>query len=89
MNQSGHLVRKSGMLEYAGKIAAGLAKPGDATAVPVEEIPLEKGEPLRLELTSFVEAVRHARAPKVGAGLGKSALEVALAVTDQIRRAER
>jgi predicted dehydrogenase len=86
MNQTGHLVRKAGMLEYAAKIASGQARPGDASAVPLEEIPLQKGEPLRLELTSFIEAVREARAPKVGASLGKSALEVALTVTDQIRR---
>ncbi|MGH8018710.1 MAG: gfo/Idh/MocA family oxidoreductase, partial [Opitutaceae bacterium] len=76
-----------GMLEYAGKIAAGLAKPGDLSAVPVEQIPLERGEPLRIELASFVDSVRLAREPKVGAGLGKSALEVALTITEQIRRA--
>jgi hypothetical protein len=89
MNQAGHIVRKSGMLEYAQKLMTGAAKPGDLSAVPVEQIPLEKGEPLRLELTSFVESVRHAREPKVGAGLGKSALEVAITVTDQIRAARR
>ena len=38
MNQSGHLVRKSGMLEYAAKLMGG-AKPTEL-AVPVEEIPL-------------------------------------------------
>lgn len=52
-----------------------------------EDVPIEKGEPLRLELASFVESVRLAREPKVGAGLGKSALEVAIVITDQIRRA--
>jgi len=87
MNQAGHIVRKSGMLEYAQKLMTGAAQPGDITAVPIDRIPLEKGEPLRLELTSFVESVRHAREPKVGAGLGKSALEVALTITDQIRAA--
>jgi predicted dehydrogenase len=85
MNQAGHLVRQSGMLEYAARVATGQVKPGDLSAMPVESIPIEKGEPLRLELASFVESVRHAREPKVGAGLGKSALEVALAVTAQIR----
>jgi predicted dehydrogenase len=86
MNQSGHLVRKSGILEYAGRLASGAVKPGDLGAVPLEQIPLAKGEPLRLELTSFLESVRLAREPKVGARLGKSALEVALTVTEQIRR---
>jgi predicted dehydrogenase len=88
MNQAGHLVRKTGMLEYAGKLMSGAAKPGDLSAIPVEQIPLEKGEPLRLELTSFVESVRHARAPKVGAVLGRTALEVAITITEQIRGAD-
>ncbi len=85
MNQAGHLVRKTGMFEYAAKLMSGAAKPGDLGAVPVEQIPLEKGEPLRLELASFVESVRHARAPKVGGVLGKSALDVAITITEQIR----
>ena len=85
MNQTGHLVRKSGMLEYAGKLMAGLAKPGDLTAVPVEPVPLEKGEPLALELAHFVDSVARAKEPKVGAALGKSALELAITITEQIR----
>lgn len=87
MRQAGHLVRQAGMLDYAAKLAAGQVAPGDLSAMPVETIPIEKGEPLRLELASFVESVRLARAPKVDAGLGKSALEVALAITEQIRAA--
>ncbi len=85
MNQSGHLVRKSGMLEYAAKLMSGAVKPGDLTAVPVEPVPLEKGEPLALELADFVDTVAKARQPKVGAALGKTALEVAIAITEQIR----
>jgi predicted dehydrogenase len=88
MNQSGHLVRKSGMLEYAAKLMSGAAKPGDLAAVPVEPVPLAKGEPLALELGHFVESVMKAKQPKVGAALGKSALEVAIAITEQIRAAK-
>ena len=51
-----------------------------------EDIPLEPGEPLRLELASFTTSVRERKAPKVGAQLGKSALEVALAITAQIQQ---
>jgi predicted dehydrogenase len=87
MNQSGHLVRKSGMLAYAAQLMAG-TKPADL-AVPVETIPLEKGEPLALELAHFLESVAAARQPKVGAALGKTALEVAITITDQIRNARR
>ena len=87
MNQTGHLVRRSGMLAYAGQLRAGV-KPADL-ALPVEEIPLQKGEPLALELASFVESVAKARQPKVGAALGKSALEVAIAITEQIAERRR
>lgn len=52
-----------------------------------EEIPIDKAEPLLLELQSFVTAVRERSAPKVDAALGKSALEVALQITQQIRQA--
>jgi predicted dehydrogenase len=56
---------------------------------PVHEIPIEKGEPLAIELAHFVESVREAKQPKVGAALGKSALEVAIAITEQIRKAQK
>jgi len=53
-----------------------------------QDIPIEKGEPLLLELASFTESVQRAREPKVGGSLGKSALEVALTITEQIRSAD-
>jgi len=85
MNQAGHLVKKSDLIAYGLKLKVGLAKPGDTSSIPVHEIPIEKGEPLAIELASFVDSVARARQPKVGAALGRSALEVALAITDQIR----
>jgi len=85
MNQSGHLVRKQGMMEFAGKLMAGM-KPTEIP-LPVEEIPLQKGEPLAFELAHFAESVAKAKQPKVGGELAKSALEVAIAVTEQIRSA--
>jgi predicted dehydrogenase len=75
------------MLEYAAKLMSGAVKPGDLAAVPVEPVPLEKGEPLALELAHFVESVAKAKQPKVDGALGKSALEVAIAITEQIRGA--
>lgn len=48
------------------------------------EVPIEKGEPLKLELASFVESVQRRREPKVGGLLGKTALELAITVTRQI-----
>ena len=87
MNQSGHLVKRSGMLEYAARIQSGEVKPGDLTAVPLQPVPIEKGEPLARELAHFVDSVAKARQPKVGGALAKSALEVAIAITGQIRAA--
>ncbi len=88
MNQKGHLVKKSDLIAYGVKLKVGLAKPGDVSSVPVEDIPIEKGEPLAIELASFVDSVTKAKQPKVGAELGKSALEVAITITEQIRTAK-
>ena len=85
MNQKGHLVKKSDLIAYGLKLKVGLAKPGDVSSIPVNDIPIEKGEPLAIELASFVESVTKAKAPKVGAALGRSALEVAITITEQIR----
>ena len=49
-----------------------------------EEIPIEKDEPLKLELASFVQVVKETGKPKVGAELGKTALELAIHITDLI-----
>ena len=86
MNQSGHLVRKSDIIAYGLKMKVGLVKAGDTSSVPVRQIPIEKGEPLALELAHFVDSITRSLQPKVGAARGKSALEVAIASTEQIRR---
>jgi hypothetical protein len=75
------------MLGYAAQLMGG-ANPADLT-LPVEEIPLQKGEPLALELASFVDSVARVRQPKVDATLGKTALEVAIAITEQIQAAAK
>jgi predicted dehydrogenase len=89
MGQAGHLVKKSDIVAYGLKMKIGLVKPGDHSAIPVKDIPIEKGEPLALELAHFVDSVAKAKQPKVGAALGKSALEVAITITEQIRAAAR
>ena len=89
MNQAGHLIRKSDIIAYGIKMKLGLTKPADYSSVPVHQIPIEKGEPLALELAHFTESVSQARQPKVGAALGKSALEVAITITEQIAAAWR
>jgi predicted dehydrogenase len=89
MNQKGHLVKKSDIIAYGVKLKIGLAKAGDASSIPVHEIPIEKGEPLAIELAHFTESVREAKQPKVGGALGKSALEVAIAITEQIKKGQK
>jgi len=84
MNQSGHLVKKSDLIAYGLKLKVGLAKAGDASSIPVHEIPIEKGEPLAIELAHFVQSVARAEQPKVGGSLGRAALEIAIRITEQI-----
>lgn len=70
MEQKGHTVR------IDPTVPGGIVK---------EEIPIEKAEPLAVELTSFVNCVRERKSPKVSGELGRNALEVALKITEQIR----
>jgi predicted dehydrogenase len=89
MRQSGHLVRTTGLLDYAGKLRTGAVDPTDLTALPLEPVPIEKGEPLALELAHFTDSVARAQQPKVGGALGRQALEVAIQITDQIKQAKQ
>ena len=52
-----------------------------ASGLERSEVPVEKGEPLALELAEFVRCVRLADKPKTDVVFGKSALEVALEIT--------
>lgn len=89
MNQKGHLVKKSDLIAYGVKLKVGLAKAGDSSSIPVQDIPIEKDEPLKLELQHFTESVAELKQPKVGAVLGKTALEVAIQITEQIKAARK
>lgn len=57
----------------------------DGGEMKTSEVPIEKGEPLKLELASFAESVNERKQPKVGGELGKTALELAITITQQIR----
>ncbi len=54
-------------------------------AVERIEVPMQKQEPLKIELGSFADCVMNHHDPKVDARLGLRALEVALEITRQIR----
>ena len=49
-----------------------------------ESIVVEKDEPLKLQLTSFVDCVRSKKSPLVGGVQAAAALEIALLITEQI-----
>jgi len=50
-----------------------------------EPVPIEKDEPLKLELAHFIECVRERQSPKVSGESAMQALEVALEITRQIQ----
>jgi predicted dehydrogenase len=52
-----------------------------------QDVPVEKGEPLALELESFIKCVNGALTPKTDGEFGKTALEIALLITKQINEA--
>jgi predicted dehydrogenase len=49
-----------------------------------EPVPIQKEEPLKIELQHFVECVREKQTPKVSGASAKQALDVALEITRQI-----
>jgi predicted dehydrogenase len=52
-----------------------------------EPVPLQKGEPLKLELQHFVESVRDRQTPLVSGESAKRALDLAFEITRQIQEA--
>lgn len=95
--QEGYLMRLAGAGEkestMLGKLF-GLAT--DATIVTEfagrrivrEPVPVEKDEPLKLEIASFIECARAGKQPKVGGQEAAEALRLALEITEQIERAQ-
>jgi predicted dehydrogenase len=57
----------------------------EGAAIKREKVPVTKDEPLKLELASFLDSVRHRSEPKVSGAQGKRALDVAVAIVEQIR----
>ena len=53
-----------------------------------EPVPIEKDEPLKLELQHFVECVRNKQTPLVSGTSAKQALDLAFEITEQIRAAD-
>ena len=61
-------------------VAQFLAPTGPAPGLSFAKLPVTPGEPLRLEIESFLESVRTRRAPRVTAKQGRAALALALEI---------
>ena len=53
-----------------------------------EPVPVEKDEPLKLELASFVECARQGKRPRVSGQEATEALRLALEITEQIEKSQ-
>jgi predicted dehydrogenase len=94
MKQEGELYRvaaedaqESGLLRklLAGKHASIVSEFAGRKIVR-EPVPIERDEPLKLELQNFVDSIRHHRDPLVTGEAAKQALEVAMEITAQVRK---
>jgi len=74
-------------LDYMAQTAQIYRK--EAGRIIIDELPIPRGEPLKLELESFVEAVRLGGKPQVPAEGSLAALEVAVAVTEEVAKSEK
>jgi predicted dehydrogenase len=54
-----------------------------------EPVPIEKEEPLKLELLDFIRCVESRQTPKVSGASAKRSLDLALEITRQIQSAPR
>jgi predicted dehydrogenase len=79
--------RESGLLKklLAGKDAT-LVSEFAGRKIMREPVPIAQGEPLKLELQSFVESVQHRSAPLVTGEAATQALEVAMEITALCRK---
>ena len=71
--------------QFAALAVAAAAKGGHPTAgLSLKKLPVEPGEPLRLEIESFLNAVRTRTRPEVTGASGRAALALALDINDAI-----
>ena len=71
-------------LDYMAQAARIYRK--EAGRIVADNLPIPRGEPLKLELESFVEAVRLGGKPQVPAEDSLAALKVAIEVTREVRK---
>ncbi len=74
-------------LDYKKQEGVIYRKQGDK--INHETLDLAKGEPLKLEILSFIDAVKNKKVPEVSARDARKALEVALEITSQIEERKK
>jgi predicted dehydrogenase len=92
--QEGYIYRLARDGEEESSLLKKLLRAKDSTIVSAfagkkivrEPVPIEKEEPLKLELQSFIECVAEHHAPKVTGEAATRALELAFEITRQIRQ---
>jgi len=70
--------------QMAAFTAAMQAGSHPSAGLSLRKVPVEQGEPLRLEILSFLDAVRRRSVPLVSAKDGRAALALALEITEAI-----
>ncbi len=68
----------------AGSVQASVAQPHPSAGLSLRKVPTEPGEPLRLEIESFLHAVRTGTIPCVTGEHGRAALALALEINRAI-----
>jgi predicted dehydrogenase len=81
--QEGHISR---LAEGTVKDGANIVSEFGGKKIVREVAPIAKGEPLKLELQSFVESVRDGKTPVVTGEHAKAALDLAFEITRQVRK---
>ena len=93
MKQEGQIYRIAGEDAAESSLIKKLLAGRNATVVSEfggrkivrEPVPIERDEPLKLELQSFIESIQSRRDPVVTGEAGTQALEVAMDITERIR----
>ena len=73
------------VLDFMNQTLCAMRPPRSGHAVPPEYLPVEKDEPLKLELTHFADCVANHRTPIVTGDDGKRALELAMQVLARMK----
>jgi predicted dehydrogenase len=71
-------------VDYAKQTAATFTV-GGPEGIAFEQLPIEAGEPLKLQFDAFLDAVQNRTSPKLNGATARKTLEIALAVLDKIR----